>query len=52
MEMVIAKNNFKQIILLAVDPLPNSWPVYYSDFVVKDEQELFQTLDEWNKEVC
>lgn len=46
MEMVIAKNNFKQIILLASDPLPTPWPVYYSDFVVKDEQELFQILDE------
>ena len=46
MEMVIAKNNFKQIILLASDPLPTPWPVYYSDFVVNDEQELFQILDE------
>ena len=44
MEIVIAKNNYKQIILLASDPLPTPWPVYFSDFIVKDEQELFQLL--------
>ena len=44
MEMAIAKNNCKQIILLASYPLPTPWPVYFSDFVVKDEQELFQLL--------
>ncbi len=45
MEIVIAKNNRKQIILLASNPLPTPWPVYFSDFIVKDEQELFQLLN-------
>ena len=45
MEMVIAKNTSKKIILLASDILPTPWPVYFSDFIVKDEQELFQLLN-------
>ena len=44
MEIVIAKNNCKQIILLASNPLPTPWPVYFSDFIVKDEKELFRLL--------
>jgi hypothetical protein len=49
MEMVIAKNNCKQIILLAINPLPTPWPVYFSDFIVRDEQELFQLLNEMDR---
>ena len=49
MEMVIAKNNCKQIILLASDTLPTPWPVYFSDFMVKDEQELFQLLSKMER---
>ena len=49
MEMVIAKNNCKQIILLAGDALPTPWPVYFSDFVVREEQELFQLLSKMER---
>ncbi len=49
MEMAIAKMNCKQIVLLASDPLPTPWPVYFSDFVVKDEQELFQLLNKMER---
>ena len=49
MEMVIAKNNCKQIILLASDVLPTPWPVYFSDFILNDEQELFQLLSKMER---
>jgi len=49
MEMLIAKNNFKRIVLLAIDALPTPWPVYFSDFIVKDEQELFQLLSKMER---
>jgi diphthamide synthase subunit DPH2 len=42
MEVAIAKNNCKLIILLASYPIPTPRPVYFSDFVVKVEQKLFQ----------
>jgi len=34
-EMYIAKNSNKKAILLANDPVPTSWPVNFSDYVVK-----------------
>ena len=49
MEMVIAKNSCKQIILLASESLPTPWPVYFSDFIVNDEQELFQLLSKMER---
>jgi nucleoside 2-deoxyribosyltransferase len=44
MEMAVAKDAGKKIILLADDPMPTPWPVHFSDFVVRGEQELFQLL--------
>ncbi len=45
MEMLIAKDKGKTIILLAKDKVPTPWPINFSDFIVKDEQELFELLD-------
>jgi nucleoside 2-deoxyribosyltransferase len=44
MEMLIAKDKGKKIVLLAKDSVPTPWPIYVSDFIVRDEQELFQLL--------
>ncbi|MBA3978781.1 MAG: nucleoside 2-deoxyribosyltransferase [Nitrosopumilus sp.] len=44
MEMLIAKDKGKRIVLLAKDSVPTPWPIYVSDFIVRDEQELFQLL--------
>jgi nucleoside 2-deoxyribosyltransferase len=46
MEMLIAKGKGKRIVLLAKDPVPTPWPIYFSDFIVRDEQELYQLLNE------
>ncbi len=44
MELLIAKDKGKKIVLLAKDSVPTPWPIYVSDFIVRDEQELFQLL--------
>jgi len=44
MEMLIAKGKGKKIVLLAKDSVPTPWPIYFSDFIVRNEQELFQLL--------
>lgn len=44
MEMLIAKGKGKKIVLLANDSVPTPWPIYFSDFIVRDEQELFRLL--------
>ncbi len=45
MEMLMAKNIGKKIILLAKEPIPTPWPINFSDFIVKDEAELIKLLD-------
>ncbi len=45
MEMLIAKAKGKKIVLLAKDSVPTPWPIYFSDFIVRDEQELYQLLN-------
>lgn len=50
MEMLIAKEGGKKVIVLAKDPIPSPWPINFSDFIVKDESELIKLLDKlkWN----
>lgn len=45
-EMYVAKNTGKRIILFAKDPVPTPWPVHFSDEVVTSEQELIKSLCE------
>ncbi len=45
MEMLIAKGKGKKVILLAKDKVPSPWPVNFSDFIVKNETELFKVLN-------
>ena len=45
MEMLIAKEGGKKVIVLAKDPIPSPWPINFSDFIVKDEFELIKLLD-------
>jgi nucleoside 2-deoxyribosyltransferase len=48
-EMYIAKNSNKKVILLANDPVPTPWPVNFSDYVVRNEDELIILLEELRK---
>lgn len=45
-EMYVAKNSGKKIILLAKKPVPTPWPIHFSDYVVSDEKELIKVLHE------
>ncbi|MGH9925910.1 MAG: hypothetical protein ACRD5B_11105, partial [Nitrososphaeraceae archaeon] len=45
-EMYVAKNSNKKVILLANGPVPTSWPVNFSDYVVRNEEELIILLEE------
>ena len=44
MEVLIAKGKGKKIVSLAIDSVPTPWTIYFSDFIVRDEQELFRLL--------
>jgi nucleoside 2-deoxyribosyltransferase len=50
-EMYIAKNSNKKVILLAGDPVPTPWPVIFSDYVVRNEGDLITLLEELRKEI-
>ncbi len=50
-EMYIAKNSDKKVILLAGDPVPTPWPVIFSDYVVRNEGDLITLLEELRKEI-
>jgi nucleoside 2-deoxyribosyltransferase len=50
-EMYIAKNSNKKVILLANDPVPTPWPVNFSDNVVRSEDDLIILLEELRKEI-
>lgn len=43
-EMFIAKNSGKPVILFAKSPLPTPWPINFSDYIVKSEEELIKSL--------
>jgi nucleoside 2-deoxyribosyltransferase len=43
-EMYIAKNSNKKVILLANDPVPSPWPVNFSDYLVRNEDDLIILL--------
>jgi hypothetical protein len=34
------------VILLANDPVPTPWPVNFSDYVVRNEEDLIMLLEE------
>jgi len=42
--MEIAKKSGKKVILFAPKAVPTPWPVEFSDFVVKSNDELFDIL--------
>ncbi|MGC1929568.1 MAG: hypothetical protein WA667_11380, partial [Candidatus Nitrosopolaris sp.] len=42
-EMSIAKNSGKRVILFAKEPVPTPWPVNFSDCIVTSEQELVKS---------
>jgi hypothetical protein len=50
-EMYIAKNSSKKVILLANDPVPTPWPVNFSDYVVRNEDGLIMLLKELRKDI-
>jgi nucleoside 2-deoxyribosyltransferase len=50
-EMYMAKNSNKKVILLAGDPVPTPWPVIFSDDVVRNEGDLITLLEELRKEI-
>ena len=50
-EMYIAKNSNKKVILLASVPVPTPWPVNFSDYVVRNEGDLIALLEELRKEI-
>ena len=45
-EMFIAKNSGKQVILFAKEPVPTPWPVNFSDRIITCEEELIKLLHE------
>jgi hypothetical protein len=43
-EMFVAKNSGKKIVVLAKDPVPTPWSINFSDYVVTTEEELIKLL--------
>ena len=43
-EMLIARNSGKRVILLAKEPVPTPWPINFSDDIVKNDDELIALL--------
>jgi nucleoside 2-deoxyribosyltransferase len=50
-EMYIARNLNKKVILMANDPLPTPWPMNFSDYVVRSENKLIMLLDQLRKDM-
>ncbi|MBI5355807.1 MAG: hypothetical protein HZB68_05120 [Candidatus Aenigmarchaeota archaeon] len=50
MEMYYAKQKGKKIVLLAEKEIATPWPVHFSDYVVKSQDELFRVLRDLEKE--
>jgi hypothetical protein len=49
-EMYKARLLGKKVILLAQNPIPTPWPIHFSDYVVKTENELLQLLRKLKEE--
>jgi hypothetical protein len=49
--MYTAKNSNKRVILLANDQVPTPWPVNFSDYIVRNEDDLIILLEELRKEI-
>lgn len=45
-EMFVAKQSRKKVILLARRPVPTPWPIAFADYVVYSESRLFELLRE------
>jgi len=39
------------VVLLANDPVPTPWPVNFSDYVIRKEDDLIILLEELRKEI-
>ena len=50
-ELFVAKQSGKKIILLAKNPIPTPWPIYYSDTIVTSEEDLITLLGQINSKV-
>ena len=48
-EVFIAKNSGKFIVLLAKEQVPTPWPVNFSDYIVTNEDELVKVLSDLKK---
>ena len=48
-EAYIAKNLGKQVILFAKSSVPTPWPIEFSDYIVKNEDELIKVLHKMKK---
>jgi nucleoside 2-deoxyribosyltransferase len=48
-EMFVAKNSGKKVILLAKDPVPTPWPLNFSDSIITREEKLIMLLHELEK---
>ena len=45
-EMFVTKKYGQKVILLAKDPVPTPWPIFFSDYRVTNEAELIKLLDQ------
>lgn len=43
-EMIHARELGKKIFLLAKEKVPTPWPIYYSDYIVRSNEELIKKL--------
>jgi hypothetical protein len=50
-EMFVAKNSGKKIVLLAKDPVPTPWSINFSDYIVATVEELIKLLWDLKKGV-
>ena len=49
-EMYIAKNSNKKVILLANEPVSTPWPVTFSDYTVRNKNDLLILLGELRRD--
>jgi len=47
-EMFVAKQSGKKVILLAKNPIPTPWPIYFSDTIVTSQEALITLLRQIN----
>jgi hypothetical protein len=46
MEMFVARQSGKKVVLLAKNQIPTPWPINFSDYVVTSEDVLIKLLSE------